>query len=144
MQKLNATAAAILTALAAGLADPTDPETEDSESSSRHVGGKDRAFMQVIVERIAPTIYSIAHYGTQNGDLMADPEMTFHRGRDGGWYPLSFTNHYIGVSRRAADVMGDKVRVDPREQAEQTAFADAWMVAIREQQSEWFETSRAA
>ena len=40
------------------------------------------AFMPLVVEKIMDqpgfeAVYSLAHYGKLNGDLMADPEMTF-------------------------------------------------------------------
>ena len=40
-------------------------------------------FMAVCVEKITERHYSIAHYFEQNGDLMADPEMTFFKSDDG-------------------------------------------------------------
>jgi len=43
-------------------------------------------FMPVVIERIGADTYSIAHYGQQNGDLMADPEMTFR----GDGTPLTY------------------------------------------------------
>ena len=52
------------------------------------------ALMPVIVEKVGNLkgygeIISIAHYGKQNGDLMADPEMTFVI-VDRKYYPISF------------------------------------------------------
>lgn len=44
-------------------------------------------------------ILSIAHYGQMNGDLMADPEMTFlvcDNEKTRYIRPLSWTNHYAG------------------------------------------------
>lgn len=43
---------------------------------------------------------SVAHYGVQNGDLMADPEMEFLVG-DGEIGPISYRNDYLGVVQRA-------------------------------------------
>lgn len=48
-------------------------------------------------------VYSIAHYGVQNGDLMADPEVNLIRikSKNGIFYlPTYFRNDYIGVARR--------------------------------------------
>lgn len=42
-------------------------------------------------------VFSIAHYGEQNGDLMRDPEMTVAIDFDAGAVePLSWRNDYIG------------------------------------------------
>jgi hypothetical protein len=37
-------------------------------------------YMPLCIEVIGPNLISIAHYGLQNGDLMADPEMVFSMG----------------------------------------------------------------
>ena len=57
-------------------------------------------FMTLVVEKIMDqpgfeAVYSLAHYGELNGDLMSDPEMTFGL-FDGEFYPLSFRNDYLG------------------------------------------------
>jgi hypothetical protein len=60
-------------------------------------------FMPVIVEKIYAhsgfkEVYSVSHYGKQNGDLMADPDMTFGL-KEEKFYPLSFRNDYAGVDQ---------------------------------------------
>ena len=52
------------------------------------------------LSRIGPDTYSIAHYGQQNGDLMADPEMTFR----GDGTPLTYRNDYVGAYTGTCDV----------------------------------------
>lgn len=43
-------------------------------------------------------IYSITHYGKQNGDAMRDPDMTFSFNRQTETIiPLSFQNDYVGL-----------------------------------------------
>ena len=59
-----------------------------------------RKIAPVVVEKVGNLkgygeIISIAHYGEQNGDLMADPEMTFTI-VVGEYYPISFRNDYLG------------------------------------------------
>jgi hypothetical protein len=43
---------------------------------------------------------SVAHYGEQNGDLMADPEMEFFVG-GGQIAPISYRNDYLGLFQKA-------------------------------------------
>ena len=46
-------------------------------------------------------IYAMAHYGEQNGDLMADPDMEIAVDKvDGKIYPRTFQNDYIGLFQR--------------------------------------------
>src|SRR5689334_23022982 len=57
-------------------------------------------------------LVSVAHYYEANGDLVADPEMTFEvipddgpaGWRSGAWYPVTFEMPALGVYRRAAFV----------------------------------------
>lgn len=43
-------------------------------------------------------VYSICHYGEQNGDLMRDPEMTVGvNWNEGTILPLTFRNDYMGM-----------------------------------------------
>lgn len=42
-------------------------------------------------------VYSISHYGTQNGDLMADPDMEIAVTNDGRIIPRTFRNDYLGL-----------------------------------------------
>ena len=57
------------------------------------------ACMPVVIEKVGRLpgygeIISIAHYGEQSGDLMADPEMEFTI-IGGDYYPISFRNDYL-------------------------------------------------
>lgn len=63
-------------------------------------------FMPLTIERIGTfgpnefPLYSVCHYGEQNGDLMADPEMTFAVSqmlKKTEWHPVSFRNDYAGI-----------------------------------------------
>jgi len=96
-------------------------------------------FMPVIVERIYThsgfeEVYSVSHYGEQNGDLMADPDMTFGL-KEGNFYPLSFRNDYMGVDQ---EVISNREEPEPqinlKLQKELAEFADMWFKNIAEQQ----------
>ena len=60
-------------------------------------------FMDLTIEYIYESdyegnpVYSICHYGEQNGDLMRDPEITFSINRDlCQIMPITYQNDYIG------------------------------------------------
>lgn len=64
---------------------------------------KASGYMNLSIENLQYTdrkgnpVYSMAHYGEQNGDLMADPEMTFSVDRNSGRIePLTYRNDYMG------------------------------------------------
>lgn len=90
-------------------------------------------YMPLIVEKVTDepgftAVYSLAHYGKQNGDLMADPEMTFGE-NEHEFYPLSFRNDYVGVYQ---NVFAEKVNI--KLQHELVAFANKWLHEIMCQQ----------
>ncbi len=93
-------------------------------------------FMPLAVERIRPTGLSIAHYYEQNGDLMADPEMTFWLApTDGQFYATGFRNDGIAQDRTSVYFYGNEmpVKFRPREQRGQSSFAGIWMQNLRAQ-----------
>ena len=81
------------------------------------------------------TTLSVAHYGEQNGDPMADPEMTFTI-VGGEYYPISFRNDYVGLYQEVFryDEDGRPEAIDKKLQSDLTAFANQWMKNIQEQQ----------
>ncbi len=90
-------------------------------------------FMPLIVEKVTDepgftAVYSLAHYGEQNGDLMADPEMTFGES-DHEFYPLSFRNDYVGIYQTVITE-----QVDLKRQMELAEFSAIWLENIFEQQ----------
>ena len=134
MIHVSATAAALLNILTAGLCDPCSSDGK----SSRKLGTDDDAYMPLTVERIGPACYSLAHYGTQNGDAMRDPEVCFLRGGDGEWYPYSYRNDYVGVNQESADVdmmTGRFTWSVPRLQREHASFAAAWLCNVKVRQA---------
>jgi hypothetical protein len=78
---------------------------------------------------------SMAHYGELNGDLMADPEMTFLVSIENkSVIPASWTNHYCGRCDEAV-IFDDKgpARYVKRMQADITKFANMWMRNLKAQ-----------
>ena len=98
------------------------------------------SFMAVVVECIGKhtkgCVFSVAHYGEQNGDLMRDPDVTFLLGRDGKVHPLSYRNDYVGIEEVAIEFgPGRKLRVVDRKLYELVEFCNGWMESINEQQA---------
>jgi len=96
-------------------------------------------YMPVVVEQVMDRpgfadVYSVAHYGEQNGDLMADPEMTFGEW-DGQFYPLTFRNDYLGfVQDVVSEGDGREPVVNESQQRELAVFAALWFRNIAAQQ----------
>lgn len=121
---VNKKAAAVLEKLTQGL----------EYAKGRKIDNCDGVFMAVHVDRIGDDLYSVAHYGKQNGDLMADPDVVFWR-RDDGWFPVEITQHYLGRYERLLWVeKGEVVQWKPRSYRDVKVFCGTWMENIRHQQ----------
>ena len=48
-------------------------------------------FMDLTIEKVGHDRVSVAHYYTQRGDLMSDPEIVFQIEDDGTWLPIRYT-----------------------------------------------------
>lgn len=80
-------------------------------------------------------VYSITHYGEQNGDLMRDPDMTIAVDRQAGTVePLTWQNDYMGRYSEVY-VTGDDGRelYRPRLRTELDRFLWMWLKNIGEQ-----------
>lgn len=132
MKHLNKEATAVFRHLIAGF-------TLKPGEDHRRIDNTNGAFMAVVVEtvEVAPTgapIVSVAHYYEQNGDLMADPEMTFLLAND-RVFPMSYRLDGLGVNRVAFEYLDkNRWRLNAREQAGETLFANQWMRNIKHQQ----------
>ena len=99
------------------------------------------AYMPVIVERVGHIhgygeIISIAHYGQQNGDPMADPDMEFVI-VGGDYYPISYRNDYLYQQQDVftLDSEGKPEKLNKILQEHLASFANHWMKNIADQQS---------
>lgn len=95
-------------------------------------------FMPIVVEKLGEnkhgTIYSLTHYGEQNGDAMKDPDMTFLV-RPYGIMPMSFQQDYIPIYQVSAEVGEDGyLRYKPKLLNEHVTFANMWLRNIKAQQ----------
>ncbi|MFL1706663.1 DUF6908 domain-containing protein [Campylobacter sp. MOP7] len=81
------------------------------------IDNSDGVFMPLVVERLSKNVFSLSHYGEMNGDLMANPDMTFLVEGD-DITPLSFQDDYMGIYTKKCDL----------------AFCDLWLKNIEDQQ----------
>jgi len=101
-------------------------------------------FMRLVIEVVQGPMpagtweLSVAHYGTQNGDAMRDPEVTFlvHPLAEGWtWLPLTFLNDYVGVYQKVAGYDDDGILEErnPAQAREMREFVDMWDRNIKHQ-----------
>lgn len=84
-------------------------------------------FDDLVLECIGDGTYSMAHYYTQNGDAMRDPEITFTADQDDRTAtPLSYQQDNMGISYRTCDR-------SPEEIQDLMHFWEQWLANIREQ-----------
>ena len=129
MRAINKKAQAVMDRL-------TDGITRENSHTRIDNNKPDSGIMAVIVEWVGDCkigdVFSIAHYYEQEGDLMADPEMTFLKAADGRYYPMSWKMDGLGVYRegvRWAD--GEPTHINYREQKDEAVFAGTWMANIK-------------
>ena len=107
---------------------------------SKKIDNSKGLFMPVHVEHVnnceLGQIFSIAHYYTQNGDLMRDPDMEFIKAGDGEYYPISFWQDSPLVRDEPIDWEDGKkiVGCDEKRQAALATFANMWLKNIKGQQ----------
>jgi hypothetical protein len=112
----------------------------DYDQARKIQNNPSKSIMAVHVEMISKIsqgpVFSVAHYYEQNGDLMKDPDMTFLRGADGNYYPLSYRQDGLGIDQDAIewDDNGDINRFNAKMQADFVSFANGWMENIKDQQ----------
>lgn len=135
MKTLNKTATKIFLALV--------EMAKSNENNYIKIDNTEGQFMPLSVEKIGEIegyeCFSIAHYGEQMGDLMADPEMCFllaQNSRDSIVIPYSFRNDYVGIDRTDILIEDNKLKgLRPKAIADNVAFANMWMKNIKNQQN---------
>jgi hypothetical protein len=104
--------------------------------SARKIDNAKGHIMAVSIDRLTERHYSIAHNFILNGDVMADPDMTFFKAEDGKVYACTFQQDSLAVYRIGLDITPEGVieHENAREQREQAEFANGWMRNIADQQ----------
>ena len=91
-------------------------------------------------------IFSLAHYFVQNGDLMADPEITYLQIFTGtnalgepvhNYLPMTYTNHSIGKFQEVVPIEEDGtiIRLNKNGVRDLSKFTNTWMNNIKFQQN---------
>lgn len=97
-------------------------------------------FMPLVIERLTTKdddgcyIFSISHYYVQNGDLMADPDMTVkvnpeHKTVEA----LTYQQDAFGIYQEVYFIQSGKTYVRPKLRQELNAFLEHWLVNIKNQ-----------
>jgi len=90
-------------------------------------------FMDLVIERIGENEISLAHYYEQNGDLVADPEMTVRVLPEGFAEALSFSMPGMGIYQEVYFERDGKKYMRPRLKQDQNAFLDKWLMNLKHQ-----------
>ena len=97
------------------------------EGTYTYMKFKQDGFDDLVLETIGENEYSIAHYYTQNGDRMRDPEITFMLDDTKRCiYALSYTQDNMGIYYET----GDRTE---KQMEDLMGFFDQWMANIKEQ-----------
>lgn len=97
------------------------------EGTYTYMKFKQDGFDDLVLETIGENEYSIAHYYTQNGNRMRDPEITFMLDDTQRCiYALSYTQDNMGIYYET----GDRTE---KQMEDLMGFFDQWMANIKEQ-----------
>lgn len=59
-----------------------------------------QGYHDLTIEKIGPDRLSVAHYYTQRGDLMRDPEIVFRIEEGDSWTPIEYRQDDLGIYQR--------------------------------------------
>lgn len=95
---------------------------------------KNGSYMDLVIERYSPESLIIGHYGEQNGDLMADPQLEIQVKSSSilpdHAQPLNYRNDYLG---KFDFVYPEERKVDINQKISQTKFMDLWLNNLENQ-----------
>lgn len=85
-------------------------------------------------DRHGNPVFSVTHYGEQNGDLMADPDMQIAVDFSAGQVePLTFQNDYMGIYQEVYKRDARGLVYSPRLRSELDDFLRQWLKNIQMQ-----------
>ena len=99
-------------------------------------------FDRLVLERHEPHVFSLSHYYVQNGDLMADPDVTFLLIKPLSRliiYPLTFQQDNLGIYREVAYLNSERNHLSkfkPAPMEDLVDFCNTWASNIYAQA--WF------
>lgn len=116
------------------------PFVDQAERNGGAIRCKAPSFMDLTVEYLytkdcyGNPVYSITHYGFQNGDAMRDPDMTFSVNRKTETIiPLTYQNDYIGVYHEVIQERNGKTMYSVSRLRDLDEFLWTWLKNIKEQ-----------
>lgn len=124
----------------------------DIYQAEAHFKLEKKGYMPLVVENIGQNCISVAHYYTQEGDMIADPDVVFFYGykESGmGWVPIEITQpamHIVGMGtlggyKKVAFLDETENWIGkfyPKQQADLNTFCNTWASNIKAQG--WLES----
>lgn len=110
----------------------------DLNSPESYLRLEQPSLMPLVIEKIGEHLISVAHYYTQNGDMMADPDIVFFTGYH-EWMPIQITQTPLGFTN-VAELSPDGTSIKsfrPQAQAELATFCREWADNLQAQN--WLE-----
>lgn len=101
-----------------------------------------KGFDSLVLERHEPHVFSLSHYYVQNGDLMADPDITFLIIKPVSRliiYPLTYQQDNLGIYNKVALLNSQRDHLsqfNPSLMPDLVNFCDTWASNIKAQN--WF------
>lgn len=105
----------------------------DLTASESHLRLELSGFMPLVIEKIGKDRVSVAHYYTQNGDAIADPDIVFWVAPNGEWYPCEVQMPLIGYREYIVFKDGKPASFYQKLQHDLATFSNQWASNIREQ-----------
>lgn len=104
----------------------------------KYIKIKNEPYMSLVIEWVGKGPYetelvSVAHYYTQNGDLMRDPEIVFSVSKLGFWMPISFQQDNLGLYQEAVTIREGSYFMKAALIRDLKQFARTWDRNISEQ-----------
>lgn len=97
-------------------------------------------YMDLVIENLqfvdfaGRAVYSVSHYGEQNGDLMADPDMEIAVDTEKGQIiPRTFRNDYMGIYQEVFRYQNGKTYYSERLLIDLDGFLWQWLKNIADQ-----------
>lgn len=113
------------------------PFLEAVDKAGGHAHFKSPGFMDLCMENLhyqdheGNPVFCMAHYGRQNGDLMADPDMEFSVNyKDGRIRPMTYQNDYFGMYQQVFRTINGKLMYSEKLLRDLDGFLWQWLKTI--------------
>lgn len=105
-----------------------------AESRQYEYGGYMPLSVNLLYKEKDGVVYSLAHYGEQCGDLMADPDMELKVNRESGTVePLTYRNDFMGLFQEVYITQNGQLLYSKRLRSELDEFLWQWLKNIHDQ-----------